>query len=59
MEKTLDVLDVQTGQTTPLVASGLEAPYCVVSDSRGRIYVSDQGGFDEIRWNPFAALPGT
>jgi hypothetical protein len=56
MDKTLDVLDAQTGRTTPLVAKGLEAPYCVVSDPQGRLYVSDQGGFAEIRFNPNAAL---
>ena len=57
MDKTLDVLDVQSGRTTPLVAGGLEAPYCVVSDAKGRLYVSDQGGFPGIRYNPIAQLP--
>jgi hypothetical protein len=56
MDKTLDVLDTQTGRTTPLVSAGLEAPVCVASDAEGRIYVSDHGGSSEIRFNPNAAL---
>ena len=55
-ERALEVL-TESGHTTPLVATGLEAPYCVVSDAHDRLFVSDQGGFPENPLAPNAALP--
>jgi len=55
LDKSLGVLDTATGAVTPLVTQGLEAPYCITSDSQGRIYVSDRGGQAQ-RDNPYSPL---
>ena len=44
LDQSLAVLDTTTGATTPLVTTGLEAPWAITSDSQGRLYVSDRGG---------------
>ena len=55
MDQSVDILDVQTGQSKPLIA-GLAAPYALAVDAKDRIFISDQGGDDEIRFNPYASL---
>lgn len=43
MERTLDLLDPETGALAPLVTAGLSAPYGLAVDAQDRIFVSDQG----------------
>ena len=56
LDKTLDFLDTRTGAIQPFINHDLQAPYGLAVDGKGRIYVSDQGGDEEIRWNPNASL---
>ena len=57
MDQTIDVLDTATGATTPLVREGLSAPCAIATDSKGRIYVSDQGDTGMHRFAPEGQMP--
>jgi len=56
MDKTVDVLNTKTGETTPLVREGLSCPWGIAIDAKGRIYVSDQGDAG-TKFSPDGKLP--
>lgn len=57
MERTVDLLDTQTGRTTPWVTNGISAPWGLAVDRAGRVYVSDQGDTGDFRFTRFGQLP--
>ncbi len=56
MDSGVDVLDTQSGRTSPLIGTGLSCPWGIVCDAKGRIYVSDQGGAG-TKYAPDGQLP--
>ena len=57
LDRSVVVLDPQTGGTTPLISSGLEAPFAIATDAKGRIFVSDRGGREQQPPKPKCYLP--
>lgn len=57
LDKSVAVLDTETGTATPLVTSGVEAPFAIAVDGKGRIYVSDRGGHDQLPASTIYTLP--
>ncbi|MFZ2657478.1 MAG: hypothetical protein WAX69_21260 [Victivallales bacterium] len=57
LDKSVAILDTQTGATTPFIERGLEAPFAIAVDAKGRIYVSDRGGREQLPPTPACTLP--
>lgn len=57
VERSIDILDTQTGTCRPFIKDGLSAPWSVATDHRGHIFVADQGATGLHKFTPYGQLP--